>query len=288
MKMPLISVIINCHNGEKFITSAINSVLSQTYSNWEIIFWDNQSSDNTAEIVNSIKDSRILYFKSDFFTNLYTARNLALNYINGEFVTFLDVDDWWAIDKLFIQLNEFQKDNSVDILYSNYYFVTDNDMKIVHKGSKPSGQIFRELLKDNFIGVSTLMVKSKVFKEIKFKNEYHIIGDYDFTIRASKKFNFKYIKTPLLYYRWHGTNESIKKESLKIEELTNLHKELISNNENLEFYKEINKMYKNINYYTYLYHIKYNKIKILKILFLNITILQKIKLFYFYLKKISE
>ena len=59
---PLVSVIMNCHNGDKYLEEAIKSVIKQTYKNWEIIFWDNNSTDKSAEIVNSFKDDRIKYF----------------------------------------------------------------------------------------------------------------------------------------------------------------------------------------------------------------------------------
>lgn len=75
---PLISIIINCFNGERFLREAIDSVIAQTYSNWELIFWDNQSTDSTANIVRSYHDDRIRYFYAPEHTSLGEARNLAL------------------------------------------------------------------------------------------------------------------------------------------------------------------------------------------------------------------
>ena len=67
---PLISIIMNCRNGEKYLKKSTQSVLKQTYENWELIFWDNYSSDNSAKIIKNFKDTRIRYFKSKKFTNL--------------------------------------------------------------------------------------------------------------------------------------------------------------------------------------------------------------------------
>ena len=74
---PLVSVIMNCYNGDKYLPNAIESVYSQTYSNWEIIFWDNCSTDNSADIAQSF-DDRVMYHRTSKTTPLGEARNLAL------------------------------------------------------------------------------------------------------------------------------------------------------------------------------------------------------------------
>ena len=100
MNSPLISVVINCYNGEKYLLKSIKSILGQTYKNWEIIFWDNCSTDNSKKILKNFKDKRIKYFKSKIFTSLYAARNMAIKKTKGEYVAFLDTDDWWHKKKL--------------------------------------------------------------------------------------------------------------------------------------------------------------------------------------------
>ena len=70
-KNPLVSVIMNCHNGEKYLNESIKSLMSQTYKNRELIFWDNKSFDNSKKIIKKFKDKRIKYFKSEKFYNLY-------------------------------------------------------------------------------------------------------------------------------------------------------------------------------------------------------------------------
>ena len=87
---PLVSVIMNCYNGEKYLRESIDSVVAQTYENWELIFWDNHSTDNSAQIVQSYGDSRIYYFCSQTFTPLGEARNLAIKQSNSEFIAILD------------------------------------------------------------------------------------------------------------------------------------------------------------------------------------------------------
>ena len=87
---------MNCFNGEAFLKEAIDSVISQSYDNWELIFWDNQSTDDSELIIKRYLDPRIRYFKSKEHTLLGTARNEALNLADGKWVAFLDVDDLWS------------------------------------------------------------------------------------------------------------------------------------------------------------------------------------------------
>ena len=103
---PLVSVIMNCYNGEEFLQRAIDSVLAQTYKNLEIVFWDNASTDNSAEIYlkNAEKDSRFKYFKSEINVTLGEARSFAVNKCTGDYITFLDTDDEWLPEKTELQL----------------------------------------------------------------------------------------------------------------------------------------------------------------------------------------
>ena len=118
---PLVSVIINCFNGEKYLREALDSVITQTYKNWEIIFWDNQSTDKSAEIFKSYKDSRLKYYcASSHAAILYEARNYALKKANGDFIAFLDVDDWWLPNKLEKQIPLFD-DPDVGLVYGNVW-----------------------------------------------------------------------------------------------------------------------------------------------------------------------
>ena len=101
----LISVIMNCHNGETFLEESLKSLFAQSYENWELIFWDNLSTDNSKKILKKFNDKRIKYYLSDNFTNLYEARNLAIEKASGKYISFLDTDDLWTKDKLKKQLS---------------------------------------------------------------------------------------------------------------------------------------------------------------------------------------
>ena len=117
---------MNCHNGEKFLAEAINSVLNQTYKNWELIFWNNSSSDQSEKIFKSFKDKRLRYFYTKKKVSLYISRNAAIKKTKGNFVAFLDVDDTWLPNKLKLQLEKF-KDKKVGLVYGKFL----NIIKIV-------------------------------------------------------------------------------------------------------------------------------------------------------------
>ena len=121
---PLVSVIMNCFNGEKYLRKAIDSVLAQTYRNWEIIFWDNQSTDRSAKIFKSYNNQNLKYFYAPKHTLLYEARNFALEHAIGELYAFLDVDDWWDTKKLEKQIPLFD-DPEVGLVYGNYWYVDE-------------------------------------------------------------------------------------------------------------------------------------------------------------------
>ena len=98
-KSPLVSIIMNCYNGEKFLEKSLKSITDQTYKNWELIFWDNNSNDNSKKVFKKFTDKRFKYYKSKKVLNLYHARNLAIKHAKGNYICFLDVDDLWVRKK---------------------------------------------------------------------------------------------------------------------------------------------------------------------------------------------
>ena len=235
---PIISIIMNCYNGEAFLNEAINSITKQTFENWELIFFDNNSIDKSEKIAKSFKDSRIKYFKSDRLLNLYDARNLAVKKTNGDYISFLDTDDMWTKDKLEKQINFIKKNSNYKILYSNYYVLKNNEKKIMYKNELPSGFITQKLLDFYGIGINTAFLDKSIFEQYNFKKDLNIIGDFDFFIQTSKKFQIGYISDPLTFYRIHENSFTKKNYKMYINELSNWIREnektLLKNNYSLK------------------------------------------------------
>ena len=237
MKRKKVSVIINCLNGSKFIKKCLKSVINQTYKNLEIIFFDNNSKDNSIELIKKIKDQRIKIFKSKKTIKLYDARNRAVNKSTGEFIAFLDIDDTWHKNKIEKQLLKIYRDDS-DIIYTNHWLI-GKKKRIFSKTQLPSDNMTYEILNNYPICISTVLLKKKIFNEIKkFKIKYEIIGDFDLCFRISKKYKFSVIQEPLANYLSHNQNTSKIKFNLRISEMYDW---LKSNSKNYE-----NKIYSNL------------------------------------------
>jgi len=233
--LPLISIIINCFNGDRFLQKALDSVISQTYKNWEIIFWDNQSTDKSAEIFNSYKDVRFKYYKALKHSEiLYEAKNYALEKANGEFYAFLDVDDWWLSNKLEKQV-PFFRDPKVGIVYGNFwnFFEKKNKTKIFRENILPTGMILKDLLSNYPVGSPTYMIRKKSLDSLKFNfnNNYHIIGEFDLIIRLSVKWKADCVQSPVAHARKHEKSESYLKRNLEIEEMKVMYTEMKNNPE---------------------------------------------------------
>ena len=93
----LVSIVVNCYNGETFLRECLDSICAQDYRNWEIIFYDNCSTDDSRRIYEEYNDDRFRYFSTSETIPLYQARGEAMKLCNGEFIAFLDVDDIWVI-----------------------------------------------------------------------------------------------------------------------------------------------------------------------------------------------
>ena len=219
-KQPLVSIIINCFNGQSYLKKSVSSILNQTYKNWEIIFWDNKSTDNSKKILKNFKDRRIKYFYSKKFNTLYKSRNLAIKKTKGNFVCFLDTDDFWKKNKLKEQINIMLKKN-YDIIYSNYQIKNErkNTLLLRTKNQKTIGNETQKLLNDYSLGILTVMVKKKVFKKYLFDPSYTIIGDFDFFLKMSLKYNYYYHPKVLAVYRSHDNNFSYQRIDIYIDEL---------------------------------------------------------------------
>ena len=203
---------MNCRNGEKYLNKSISSVVFQTYNKWELIFFDNQSSDNSKIILKKFRDKRIKYFKSNKLLSLYDARNKAISKCKGKYVTFIDTDDWWARSKLMKQVKFLLNHKNVNCAFSNLYIFNQKTKKkyLYIKKDMPNEKITQNLLDDYNLAILTVIINKKIFSRKKFNKKYNIIGDFDFFINLSLKEKLFYMREPLAFYRKHEENFSKK------------------------------------------------------------------------------
>ena len=205
---PLISVVIPTFNRAYCIERSVNSVLSQTYKHIECIVVDNNSDDDTENLLISIKDPRIKFFKIDNKGVIAKSRNLGIKKANGEYIAFLDSDDWWSPNKLQVCLREIR--NGADLVYHNLKIYNNFTNKNLLRKNRINakfikGDPFTFLINNgNPIPLSSSIVRKKILIDVGGFNENHkLIGgeDYYLWINLSlKKCTFKRINIDLGFY----------------------------------------------------------------------------------------
>lgn len=174
----LVSIIMPSWNTGRFIGESIQSVLNQTYKNWELIIVDDCSTDNTDEIVASFDDERIRYFRNDKNSGAALTRNKAMREARGEWIAFLDSDDLWAPEKLEKQLS-FMKENGYTFSFTEYEKIDEESKPLNIYVSGPEKVNKHKMYNYDYIGQLTMIYSAKVFgliqiKDIKKNNDYAI------------------------------------------------------------------------------------------------------------------
>jgi glycosyltransferase involved in cell wall biosynthesis len=220
VQQPLVSVIMNCLNCEKYVQEAIDSVYAQTYSNWEIIFWDDASIDGSAKIARDY-DQRLRYFRSKEIVSLGAARNMALEQAKGEFIAFLDCDDLWMPQKLEQQIPLF-KDPEVGIVFcdSIFFNARGHTERLYNRCRYWTGWCFAELLTDYFLSLETVVIRRTALDEkpFWFDPRFNIIEEADLLIRLAYKWKLAMVAEPLAKWRVHSESLTWTKSFLFAEE----------------------------------------------------------------------
>lgn len=188
----MVSIITPCYNGEEYIASCIESVLAQTYTEWEMLIIDDCSSDNSAEIINSYAklDRRIKYYKTDHPSGSPALpRNIGIENAKGEYFAFLDCDDLWLDTKLEHQI-EFMIVNNYDFVYSNYEkmrYDGRRNNRIVRVKNKTT---YNNALESCSIPCLTVIIRKWIVGDVRFKDVPK--EDYVFWLTLLKAGNVAY------------------------------------------------------------------------------------------------
>ena len=250
----LVSVIMNCHNGATFLKEAIQSILNQKYKRWELIFWDNNSTDNTAKIFKNFKDKRLKYFFRKKKVSLYESRNSAIKKAKGEFIAFLDADDLWLPNKLLLQIKKF-KDPKVGLVYGKFLKVNDYSFlkrkQLITKKDLPEGYITNNLFRFYGVGLLTIVLRKKFLnKKQNFKTQYNYLGDLDFVLRFSLKHKFAAVQKIIGIYRQHENQMQRKHYKTKSDQFSKWYREILSKkifgNRDLGIIKEWERFFRNL------------------------------------------
>lgn len=221
--MPCVSIILNVFNGAATLRDALQSVLEQTFTDWELIVWDDHSTDDSASIVASFDDFRIRYVLAPEQTSLGEARGLAVQEARCEWLAFLDQDDVWLPRKLEQQLASADSPN-VGLIYGRTIaFSADGrqrDHDYFHEFTPlPESDIFHELLgRGCFIAMSSAMLRRSAVRETGgIPKEIHVAPDYFLYLAISHKYQVRAIQDLVCRYRLHpeSMTQMYRRESLE-------------------------------------------------------------------------
>ncbi|MFB2837628.1 glycosyltransferase [Floridanema evergladense] len=208
--MVIISVVIPVYNGEKTIKETIDSVLKQTFTNFELIIINDGSIDRTLEIIYSIKDERLKVFSYPN-AGLAASRNRGIYLAKGQYISFIDADDLWTPDKLELQLKALEENSEAAVAYSWTDCINETG-KFLGKGSylSFSGDVRANLLLTNFIDSgSNVLIRTEALKKVGYFDESRkSCEDWDMWLRLASGYSFIAISKPQVLYRISSTSMS--------------------------------------------------------------------------------
>jgi len=262
----MVSIVIPTYNRASTLVRCIESLLNQTYSDFEIIIVDDNSNDNSEAIIKSIDDPRIKYISHKKNLGANEARNTGIKYAVGELIAFQDSDDEWVNNKLEIQIREL-KDSNADIVASSFVRHMGGRKTLLPKEKINDNYAAIRLLRKNYISTQTVLGKAECFKDNEFDKKLPRFQDWELMIRLTRKYKIHFISKPLANV--YVQDDSITKKPLKAIEALNMimnkHKDLFDADHVAKagFYNLLGDIYLSMNDFSHCYYIeslKYNKL----------------------------
>lgn len=279
----MVSIIIPTYNRASTLKRCIESLLDQTYSDFEIIIVDDNSRDNSEAIIKNISDPRIKYLRHEKNLGANAARNTGIKHAVGELIAFQDSDDEWFNNKLEIQMKELNE-SGADIVASSFIRYMEGKRKVLPKENINDEELSKRLLYKNYISTQTILGKANCFKDNEFDNKLPRFQDWELMIRLSRKYKIHFIKQPLVNV--YVQKDSITKQPQKaidaINIIMNKHKEIINEDKRAlaAFNSLLGDIYLQMRDFSKCYYyksLKYNKINYKTYIRLIIYMIKKIK-----------
>jgi len=204
--MSTISVILTVYNGEQYIGECLESVLEQTFQDFEFIIVNDGSIDATREIISGYPSDKMIVIDQENH-GVSRSLNRALEQARGEYFSYIAHDDWWSRDKLEVELDQIQKPPPAGVLYSDFHTVFPDGSKELARLPAPDPNVF--LRGENFINISSCLVRMSCIHRLKseegycFDEKMESCMDADFWLRLSRFCTFKHNPIPLSSYRVH-------------------------------------------------------------------------------------
>lgn len=224
-RLPMVSVVIPTYNRAGLVGRAIESVLNQTYEDYEIIVVDDGSTDDTKECVQAIGDERVKYVKSPVNRGQANARNIGIRRAKGKYIAFQDSDDVWLPEKLEKQMRIMESaEDSVGMVYSMFeYQNAGKQMSVPYPPKELSqdiktGFIFPHLFAGNLVGMPTALVRREVFDRVGiFDTKLSCLEDFEMVLRIAREYHVEMVEEVLVHtYFTNGSVSSRKLEEAKV------------------------------------------------------------------------
>lgn len=204
---PLVSVVIATYNMGQYLSQAVDSILQQTWKNFEVIVVDDGSTDNTVEVMAQYQSNdKVVYIKNEN-QGQPKAKNCGIKNTKGEFIAFCDADDFWEKNKLELQIPQF-KNPKVGVVYSEVSFIDEHNNRFTKPDheARHSGKVTNQLLLENFVPFGTSVIRRQcIEKSGMFNEEFRMGIDWDLWLRYSLEWEFVYVSEPTYVYRvWSG------------------------------------------------------------------------------------
>ncbi|NET60616.1 MAG: glycosyltransferase [Symploca sp. SIO2E6] len=238
--MPTISVIIPAYNAENTIKETINSVLKQTFTDFELLVINDGSQDSTLEVISSVSDSRIRVF-SYSNAGVCAARNRGIAEATGEYLSFIDADDLWTPDKLEAQLAALQANPEAAVAYSWTDWI-DESGQFLRPGShiKSNGNVYSELLFRDFVasGSNPLIRKEALTQVGGFDESLTPAADWEMWLRLAAKYEFVNVPAAQILYRVSPNSMSANIWQMETESLEIIDRAFAQGSESLQNLKK--------------------------------------------------
>ena len=214
--MSKVTVIVPTYNAIRYLPDAVQSALGQTFTDIEVVIVNDGRSDYTERWVQQQTDPRITLI-SQANQGKSAARNVGISHAQGDYLAFLDADDYWATTKLAKQVAYLDKNPQVGLIYTWTALTNESGQptgRVI--SSHAEGNVWQQLLQDNILACgSTPIVRRKCFEAVgMFADNLPLAQDWDMWIRLAAKYPFAVIKEPLTFYRHHPTNSSKQLEAM--------------------------------------------------------------------------
>lgn len=246
--MARVSIITALYNHEKYIADAIESVVAQTYNDWELLIWDDGSTDKSREIAEkyAVKDPRVKVFTHSKNANLgqENTRNAALDRASGELICLLDSDDLYYSRKLELLVPCFNQ-SEVGLAYGRHDHLLSDVNRRVSSGvsQQPEGRVFLELAQDCFLGANATMFRREcIASGLRFDSSFRTMGEYPLWLKIARDWKFAFVPELVSTWRDHGSNLGTKLAVQAKQELVVFFERLSTDSDYEEFHSELQKV----------------------------------------------